>query len=652
MKSRFGRWAARRTACAKVSEPFGVESLERRDLLAADIGVEFNNFNVPSTLVPGDRFVAGIILTNNGPMNAAGQISISFYLSTDVTFSSDDLLCGSYPNQQIPGVFGNGEELFFSDNFTVPSNATPGNYFLLARIVPSASVGDNNQSNNVVASDNFFPLEIKFGNIPGRGNAILQLTDPEGTAVQFQLLDGGVGTVTRDSGGRFVVNITGSGANSRFGIATSGGDGVADIAQVTISGSMQSIAAVNTRLLGSLTVSGTLGSLTLGAVGGTSAEVSIIIGQAGVNTAITLGAVTNASVTTPGAIQSLTVASWTDTNASPTDLISAQWIGTLTSTGNFGASIRLSGRTGGPTLGSATIGESITGGTWGVIGRGGSIQTKTSAARWSASFTATLDSLASTRTLRGTIAAKNFLSITVGLDLLGAKILAGANLGEDAKLGGTGDDADRFAFGRIDSLTVARKVKGVIVGAGLDPVNGVLNDGDDRIKQPAKSRIGNVTIGSTMAPAARIVAGRFTGTVSVNGNTINPANDARFRVRDLVTPEAVIVNVNTGVTPSLITVRFTDNQAVLRSSIGDGDIRIDAPDNLFSVLVELVSVSRANDGTPISATYRFAPPDGTWDPADNGTYTVVLLAGAVTDTAGNAVNGGNPLTLGTFEVSV
>lgn len=653
MQLRSSRWSARRSCGAGgplVAEQFGMESLERRDLLAADIGVEFNNFNVPSTLVPGDRFVAGIVLTNNGPMNAAGQISIQFYLSTDVTLSSDDLLCGSYPNQQIPGVFGVGEELLFSDNFTVPTGATPGNYFLLARIIPSASVADNNQSNNVVASDNFFPLEIKFGNIPGRGNAILQLTDPEGTTVQFQLLDGGVGTVTRDSSGRFVVNITGTGANSRFGIATNGGDGIADIAQIVIAGSMQSIAAVNTRLLGSLSLTGTLGSLTLGAVGGTASEVSITIGQAGADTVISLGVVTNASISTPGAIQSLTVASWTDTNASPTDLISAQWLGTLASTGDFGASLRLSGRTGGPTLGSATIGQSITGGTWGVIGRGGSIQTKTSAARWSASFTQALESLSSTRTLRGTIAAKNFLSINVGLDLLGAKILAGANLGDDAKLGGTDDAADRFAFGRIDSLTVARRVKGVIVGAGLDPVNGVLNDGDDRIKQPAKSRIGTVTIGSTMAPGARIVGGRFTGSVSVNGNTINPADDARFRVRDLVSPAAVMVSVGTGVVPSLITVRFTDNQGVLRSSIGDGDIRIDAPDGLFSMVVELVSVSRPGNGTPIVATYRFSPPDGTWDPADHGAYTVVLLAGAVTDTAGNAVNGGNALTLGSFDV--
>lgn len=655
MSSSIPRWSMRRSSGHRNSQgpAFVAEALEQRALLTSDIGVEFDNFVVPSTLVPGDRFVAGIILTNNGPMNAAGQIGIQFYLSTDVTLSSDDLLCGSYPNQQIPGVFAVGEELFFSDDFTVPRDAEPGNYFLLARITPSGSVADNNQSNNIVVSDDFVPLEIKFGAIPGRtGTAILELVDNEGTIVQFQLTGGGVGTVSRDDNGRFDVNITGAGANSQLGIATSGGDGIADLDDVVIAGSLQSMHAPNTRLLGSLAVSGSLGSLVLGAVGGGMSEVSITIGLGGVDTVISLGAVSNTSISTPGAIHSLAAASWTDTNASPIDLIEAQWLGTLTITGNFGASMILSGRTGAPTLGSATIGQSITGGTWIVTGKGGSILTKTSAARWAASFTQALDSLASTRTLRGTIAAKNFLDINIGLDLLGAKILAGAKLGSDGRLGGTGDAADAFGFGRVDALTVGRKMKGSIVGAGLDPVNGVFNDGDDRIKQPNKSRVGPVTITTTMAPGARVVGGRFLGPVSVNGNMIDPAVDSRFRVTDLSGPTAAIVSSDVAVVPSLIRIRFTDNISVLRSSIGDGDLRIDGPDNLFSLNVELVSVSRPGNGTPIVATYRFTPPDGTWDPSENGTYNVVLLAGAVTDTAGNAAGGGLAVLLGTFEVLV
>ncbi len=632
------------------SSAFAAESLEPRQLLAADLAVSFQDFDVPSPMVPGDRFNAGVFVTNNGPMAAVGLVSINFFLSTDTNFDSGDVNIGSFPS--LPISLSSGDFGDFADQVRIPATATPGNYFLLVRITPNNQVNDTNQSNNVAATEDFFPLEIKFGTLPGRGNAILEQLDPEGTTVQFQLLNGGTGTVVRNSDGRFDINVTGAGANSQLGIATSGGDGIVDLNNVMVAGSISSITGANARLRGSLSVSGTLGTLRLGNVGGTASEVPIAIGQAGVNTVITLGAVTNASISTAGSIQSLTVTSWTDTNASPTDLISAEWIGSISSTGDFGASINLTGRSGGPTLGGATIGGSLTGGTWRVIGRGGAIQAFTSTVKWSASFTQLLTSLTTTRSFRGTLAAKTIQSLSIGLDLVGAKILAGANLGTDGRLGGTGGAADSFAAGNINAIVVTGKVQNSIVGAGLNPVNGVLNDGDDRIQNPAQSKIGNVTIGSTMAQSARIVAGRFTGVVMVNGMVRNPATDSRFRIKDLQNPSAEFVNADVSVNPSLVRVRFGDNVAVSRATIGSGDVRIDGPGGSFSVLVELVSISRATDGTPMVATYRFTPPGGSWDSADNGTYSVVLLAGSVTDTSGNPVAAGMTVTLGTFEVLV
>jgi len=633
------------------SSAFVAEPLEPRQMLTADLAVSFQEFSVPSPMVPGDRFNAGVIIDNNGPMAAVGLVSINFFLSTDISFDSNDVNIGSYPS--LPISVSSGDFGDFSDQVRIPATMTPGNYFLLVRITPNQQIGDTNQSNNVAASDDFFPLEIKFGNLPGRGNAILEQVDPEGTIVQFQLFDGGMGTVSQGDDGRFDINVTGAGANSRLGIAASGGDGIVDIDDIVIAGSVSSITGTSVRLLGSLSVSGTLGTLTLGNVGGTAAEVSITIGQAGVATVIALGAVTNASISTPGAIESLSVASWTDSASSPTDLIEAQWLNSLISTGAFGASIDLSGRMGKfPTLGTAEIGGSLTGGSWNIVGRGGSIVARTSTVRWSASFTLQLSLLDIENTFRGTIAAKNFLAVNVGIDMLGAKILAGAKLGNDGRLGGTGDAADRFGFGRVDSLTVGRRMRNSIVGAGLDPVNGVFNDGNDRIKQVNKSRIGDVTIVGNMAPSARIVAGRFTGEATVQGVTIDTAVDQRFRLTDTFGPSSEFISADTTVTPSLIRVRFGDNQAVLRSSIGDGDIRIDAPGGAFSLLVELVSISRTTDGTPMVVTYRFTPPGGTWDPSENGTYSIVLLANEVFDVAGNPAGGGIAVVLGTFDVLV
>ncbi|HEU4322772.1 MAG TPA: Ig-like domain-containing protein [Roseiflexaceae bacterium] len=83
------------------------------------------------------------------------------------------------------------------------------------------------------------------------------------------------------------------------------------------------------------------------------------------------------------------------------------------------------------------------------------------------------------------------------------------------------------------------------------------------------------------------------------------------------------------------TVVYTDNVAVKFSTIDSNDIRVTRPGG-FSVLAELVSATPAADGTPIQATYRFTPPSGSWRNQDNGPYTLTLVAGQITDTAGNS----------------
>ena len=73
------------------------------------------------------------------------------------------------------------------------------------------------------------------------------------------------------------------------------------------------------------------------------------------------------------------------------------------------------------------------------------------------------------------------------------------------------------------------------------------------------------------------------------------------------------------------TVAYTDNAAVRATSLGLGDIRVHGPGG-FSTFATLVGVSPAGDGTPRTATYRIIPPGGTWDPTENGIYTVELKA--------------------------
>ncbi|CUH42207.1 Ig-like domain-containing protein [Ruegeria atlantica] len=90
-----------------------------------------------------------------------------------------------------------------------------------------------------------------------------------------------------------------------------------------------------------------------------------------------------------------------------------------------------------------------------------------------------------------------------------------------------------------------------------------------------------------------------------------------------------------GASNTQITVTFADNVSVAASSIDVGDITVTGPDGPLSVIG--VSVDVGSNGTPRTATYTVATPGGTWDLADEGNYTVALLANEVQDTSGNAV---------------
>jgi predicted outer membrane repeat protein len=103
-----------------------------------------------------------------------------------------------------------------------------------------------------------------------------------------------------------------------------------------------------------------------------------------------------------------------------------------------------------------------------------------------------------------------------------------------------------------------------------------------------------------------------------------------------------------GATSYPITVTYSDDTAIKVSTIDGNDLLITGP-NSYSALASFVSVDVNTDGTPRVATYSMAAPGGTFDPPDNGTYTVTLQAGQVTDTSNNPVA---DVTLGKIVVAI
>jgi hypothetical protein len=104
-----------------------------------------------------------------------------------------------------------------------------------------------------------------------------------------------------------------------------------------------------------------------------------------------------------------------------------------------------------------------------------------------------------------------------------------------------------------------------------------------------------------------------------------------------------------GVDRYQFTVTYSDNVAVDVSTLGAGDIRVTGP-NGFDRPASLIGVNLNTDGTPRVATYEVEGPGGTaWNLSDNGTYTVSLLADAMTDNSTNPAAAGD---LGVFTVNL
>ncbi len=95
-----------------------------------------------------------------------------------------------------------------------------------------------------------------------------------------------------------------------------------------------------------------------------------------------------------------------------------------------------------------------------------------------------------------------------------------------------------------------------------------------------------------------------------------------------------------------IVVTYRDDIALQNSGLRTGNIVVAGPNN-FRQAAALVSTQQV--GNDWQATYQIQATNGTWTNADDGTYSVQMIANEVTDTSGNAVAEG---LLGNFQIAI
>jgi uncharacterized delta-60 repeat protein len=105
------------------------------------------------------------------------------------------------------------------------------------------------------------------------------------------------------------------------------------------------------------------------------------------------------------------------------------------------------------------------------------------------------------------------------------------------------------------------------------------------------------------------------------------------------TPPAVTISAapvtSATFAPEQIVVVYKDNRAVAASTIASSNITVTGPAGPLAV--QSVTQSSSTNAPSITATYSVTPLSGGWSYANNGSYTVALVARSVTDAAGNGV---------------
>ena len=152
--------------------------------------------------------------------------------------------------------------------------------------------------------------------------------------------------------------------------------------------------------------------------------------------------------------------------------------------------------------------------------------------------------------------------------------------------------------------------------------------------------------------AARTIAAK-SGAFGPGGSTRPDRGNSRMRVRKPRLPARAVESLERRtmfasatadlgeVTPLAahhwFTVAYTDDVAIDSRTIGSGDVEVTGPGG-YAQPGTLSNLTQA-DGQ-WTATYRVPAPGGSWNAADNGTYTVSVRAGEVSNGAGDFVPAG------------
>lgn len=459
-----------------------------------DLVGTFVSTTLPPLFVSGEKGTLKIRVTNQGNFAARGVITNSLALSLDDLPDASDIpvtIKGGLAKTRVN--LQPGASAVLTGSFKVPANVPESNYVLLASLNTTGTLLESNTANNAVPSPSTYSAVNEFGNVAGRSGVVLTLPDVNGTPVAYRLNGPGTGTVAVGDDGTDL-SLTGTTANSSLVITAKSAP--VELHSLSADAPLASIKAPGIDFNGTLQL-----------IGGANR--------------IVLHNLSGVSLTSSAGIQSISVADW-----SGGGILSAPWIGNLTSKGDFSPNLQLSG-SGGVALRSIRVGGIVSSSLWNMNGSLNQANLHGFAATgWSGNISGQLLRFSDIGDFSGNLAAGTFGSVLIRGNVNAANLLAGANFGPDGQLGG-GDDT--FAAGSIRSLRIQGNVNASVFAAGLNPVasDDLLNPADTLLPG---GTIQSIFVSGTADPASRFLAASLPGKAKIDGMAIDPVSDPRFQL--------------------------------------------------------------------------------------------------------------------------
>lgn len=471
-------------------------------------------------------------LKNVGSTVFTGSGTVRFYLSNDSIVDGADTVIGDVRYEA--GRITKNQTKKVTLRTLLPqwvdpapgqTAVDPGTYTVVARFIPDDASSETAGTNNEAAASGAVTVSNQFGFLTGarKGTTLVQVLS-DGSTIEIGLSRFSQGSIS-SQGGRIVLDISGSDPKSALVITAV--KGTPTINEINVSGSLARITLKGTGFRGDLTINGTVGEIVLPTV----TNSTIIINNFSTLNLLSAGQMINTSIVVSGDVKVMSVESWTDTDNN-VDLLQARTIARLkVGSSGLGVNVTLTGNGINSTAGTQwEFNGPLTGGKWDITGQMSSIRVNKGGVsdQWRARFLGdVLTYEVRNAGFAGTMSARNFNIVRVDRDVVNAKILAGTNLGKDARLGGTGDDADGFFDGTLNTVDFRANVINSTIATSVDPVNGVYNDADDVFVADARGLIRSITVGRGITNSF-FISKTLPTTAKVAGQTVNTATNAAF----------------------------------------------------------------------------------------------------------------------------